>query len=338
MNPLDLFTVSRVRTYNTCPRQHQYRYVLGWSPKDKAEALSRGTKIHEQLAQVYLETDKDSLLALWHWKHDDLVAVSPITASVERPLIVNEGTMTYAGVLDLIAINRTSGKFWVTDHKSVERMYPYPVPYAVEQTGVYKTLALLHGMDLDFAGGCISRILYKPDVTYQYALGYVLRNLKVSEGSSMTRTHLKQWENAALPTPPRKIRGKIRWLRHRKRQRSLTLRRYDADNQLVKSLVYLGDRHTGSLIHVERIYIPISSRLEKQNWKDFTRSVEIIASGQDAEHRTPGFHCGMCPFNVACPTEQREGLACGAAIDQDLFEQRPPNEEVLLALDKATDS
>lgn len=331
---LDIFTVSRVRMWNTCPRQHFYRYVQGWAPKNKATALTRGTEQHEQLAAVYREEDKESPLALWHGKYDDIVAVSPVYTSVEQPIIRPKSPPRrelIAGVVDLLGVNKTSGKFWVVDHKTVERMYPFPVPYAIEQLSIYRSLAR-ENFALDFAGGCISRVLYKPSA-YQYALGYVLRNLKVTEGLSVTRNHLKRWETKLLPKPPRKQRGKVLWVRHRKRQRSLAFRKFDSEGQMIKSLMYIGDRYEGTLIHVERIYLPINPESEQGIWADFTESIARIDNNNT--HRTAGFHCSLCPYQAACLAEY--GKSAGSMIDQDTFEQRPASEEVLFALDKASE-
>lgn len=327
----NLYTVSRVRTFNTCPRQHQYRYVLGWTPKEKADALARGTDIHRQLEAVYRGDDKESPLAHWHWKYDDLEPVAPVHASVERAIVTNVfgSPRLVGGVIDLVAINRTSGKFWINDHKSVERMYPFPRMYGTEQLGVYRSL-VREDFALDFAGGCISRILYKP-VSYQFATGYILRNLKMNEGLNITRTNLKQLEKLSLPKPPRKKRGKVLWLRQHPRQRSIAFRRYDEDGQIVKSLAYFGNRREGYLIHVERIYLPLDKRAERDNWQTFLNSMEQIGPSQ---HRTPGYHCIQCPFAEACESELHRGLAAGSCIDQEKFEIKPPNEEVLLALDK----
>jgi hypothetical protein len=55
---LSLLTQSAMRSYRSCPRKFQYRYVLRQRPLKKADTLSTGTSIHEAL-DVFRRTGGD---------------------------------------------------------------------------------------------------------------------------------------------------------------------------------------------------------------------------------------------------------------------------------------
>jgi hypothetical protein len=311
------------------PRAHYYRYVLGLAAKEQVEALERGTRFHEEIAAVYRnEVGSNENLSKWRDEYEDL-DVATVEQPLLLPLAIARRTVYAGGVLDALVTNRASGKHWVLDHKNQERMYVYPELYAAEQLGVYKHLARETNLAVNLAGGCLSRVLYKPLVKFEYGLAYTLKWLNTrlelnARTGRIGKMRLKDIRHA--------IKG-MRWLP--KHKHAANVRTFDDEGQMVASVAYIGDSEQGALIHVERQYIPINEEREVAIWTDFAATVGRMVQYPTDYRRTGGFNSSSDVYASLSLAEQKVNALPGTLADPKEFEKRPPNEEVLKALDKA---
>jgi hypothetical protein len=153
------FNQSRIKTFNRCPKQYEYKYIQLLNPKKKSRPLFTGSWIHRALETHYVKGD-------WKVGHQEYVneweklfieekeelskkfgpipnAVARIMRSYEwyyrndgwKPVMVEQilevetplKPFVFKGRLDLV-IEDNEGLLWLVDHKSAS-MIPQPTSY-----------------------------------------------------------------------------------------------------------------------------------------------------------------------------------------------------------------
>ena len=157
------FNQSRVKTFNRCPKQYEYKYIQLLNPKKKVRPLYGGSWTHRALETYYSEGDwkighqeyvrewdklfdeekqqlsqkfgpmPDAISRImrsyeWYYRNDGWkpVMVEQIL-EVETPLIIKGKRVVFKGRLDLV-IEDENGQYWLIDHKTATRI-PDPTSY-----------------------------------------------------------------------------------------------------------------------------------------------------------------------------------------------------------------
>lgn len=143
---------SEIKTYQRCPKQHEYKYDQRLVPKAKARPLFLGSWFHAALESYYKqgdwkigfnlykkeydalfeeerqELDKRGKLPdivsrgirsyLWYYR-DDGWTVKEIEKEfeVDTPLVISGERMRLKGIIDLV-VEDEAGLWWIVDHKT----------------------------------------------------------------------------------------------------------------------------------------------------------------------------------------------------------------------------
>lgn len=125
---------SETQCFKTCRKMHEWQYIKGIRPKDKAEALFFGSAIHSALEMLYKDMPLDAALSAL----DELDEVNRAKAralishyfaqnmaggwnpedvlDVEKWVKSSFGGHDFIGRLD--AVIRVNGRVWVMEHKT----------------------------------------------------------------------------------------------------------------------------------------------------------------------------------------------------------------------------
>jgi hypothetical protein len=148
----ELLSNSRVKTWRRCPKQFEYKYVLGLKPRKLSIHLERGTWLHDLLQHHY---DGES----WYARHKQLTKefyllfeeeredLGDLPTDVERlfrsylynyriedrswrvidseldEIVTLPNGLRFRMIVDLV-VEEPDGGIWIVDHKSVGRFLP----------------------------------------------------------------------------------------------------------------------------------------------------------------------------------------------------------------------
>lgn len=162
------FNQSRVKTFNRCPKEYEYKYIENLSPKRKVRPLFLGSWVHACLETHYRDGDwrighgeyveqwnklfdeeKQALANgrgkaglplptvverimksyLWYYREDHFKPyMIEQILEVETPLKVDGKRFVFKGRLDLIMEDTDDGTFWLWDHKTAGTI-PQPTSF-----------------------------------------------------------------------------------------------------------------------------------------------------------------------------------------------------------------
>lgn len=157
------FNQSRVKTFNRCPKQYEYKYIQLLQPKRKARPLFLGSWIHRAIETHYVNGDwkigHQEYVDLWNKLFDEERAelgkrsgplpntvarimrsyawyyrvgdfkpvMTEFLLEAETPLVLNGKRVIFKGRGDLLASDE-AGDLWFVDHKSAGTI-PQPTSY-----------------------------------------------------------------------------------------------------------------------------------------------------------------------------------------------------------------
>ncbi len=364
-DPAKILTISAKRMWDTCPRKHYYRYRLGLDQREVPKPLARGIEFHEDARAIYAEraeitrpidaeTAEISAKGLGYkaWAESGeqfvplavespiLVPLSALYEYIDEDCPTDLEEYQFGGVIDVAGLYR--GESWILDHKSVESFYPLPELYSTEQLAMYTVAAEL-AWDYKPRGGIISRVKLVESTHPKRYLNYVTKQLQKLD-IAVTYTELHRLQRKALRT--------LRIRRHEVPNDTGTLHirlsgtdaglginvaRYDEAGRIVYSL----QKHDGILVHIQRHYYVFSPEQKHNIVSDFLAFAEAAywPENYGMRHtlrRSPGLHCGQCPFREPCleARSTHQDAPESILLPRDDLCLQPPNVEVLEALQR----
>jgi PD-(D/E)XK nuclease superfamily len=195
------FNNSRIKVFQRCPKQYEYKYIQLIEPKKHARALLLGSWVHRALETYYTEGDwkvgHQEYVALWDKLFDEekmdlrtrgRVIGPPFPEIVERimrsyawyyrndgwkvimvekvieaetPLRIGEKVVIFKGRLDLL-MQDEEGLNWLWDHKTASTI-PGPTSFhAMDPQLMMYPWAVERSMDLKIAGIVYNYVKSKP--------------------------------------------------------------------------------------------------------------------------------------------------------------------------------
>lgn len=121
------WSFSKLKSFNTCPRQFYYEKVLKKYPQKETEAMLYGTMFHEA-AEHFVRDDKPlpekfayaraALESLKRKKGEKLCEYEMGLTADLKPCGFKDDNVWYRGIVDLLILDREGGVAWVIDHKT----------------------------------------------------------------------------------------------------------------------------------------------------------------------------------------------------------------------------
>lgn len=167
---------SETQCFKTCRKMHEWQYIKGIRPKDKAEALFFGSAIHSALEMLYKDMPLEAALsaldelddvnrakgrALIKKYHEKYMTMPVDVVAVENWVRHQFGNQEFVGRID--AIIEQDGRRWIVEHKtatSVDDAYMERVKIDT-QSMLYVLAAEEEFGDIE---GVIYDILIKPAI------------------------------------------------------------------------------------------------------------------------------------------------------------------------------
>lgn len=191
------FNQSRLKTFDRCPKQYEYKYLQLLEPKKKARPLFLGSWVHSALETHYAKGDwkighelyvkqwnklfkeERTLLSqkggplpslverimrsyLWYHRDEDWEPVYiEEVLEVPTPLILDGRRFIFKGRLDLV-VRDGEGKLWLVDHKTASTI-PQPTAFHAmdPQLMLYPWAAKIQ-FNIDIAGVVYNYVRSKP--------------------------------------------------------------------------------------------------------------------------------------------------------------------------------
>lgn len=192
---------SEIKTFQRCPKQHEYKYGERLVPKTKARPLYLGSWVHSALESHYkqgnwkighslylqdynrlfeeervaLETKRGKrgrplpeIVAqiirsyLWYYRHENLKVIAVEQAfEVPTPLKINGKVQTLQGIIDLI-VEDEEGRLWVIDHKTAGTIPDASSFHAMDPQLMLYPWAARIAWGMDVAGVIYNYVKSKP--------------------------------------------------------------------------------------------------------------------------------------------------------------------------------
>lgn len=148
----ELLSNSRAKTWRRCPKQYEYKYILGLKPKKKSIHLERGSWLHDLLQHHYdgedwrarhkeltkefdflfdeekedlgdLPTDCERLFRSYLFNyHQEDQNYKVIDSELDEIITLPNG-LRFRMIVDLV-VEELDGGIWIWDHKTVGRFLP----------------------------------------------------------------------------------------------------------------------------------------------------------------------------------------------------------------------
>ena len=141
MTQSNLLTKSRLASFRSCQRLHEYKYLRGYRPITEAGALGFGTLVHEGLEKIwragcfYIPEEADPFDAaranamlsgyMARWFENDISKYQvigieiPFECDLKNPMTgARSKTWRLAGKLDGLVKEQATGRVWIVEHKT----------------------------------------------------------------------------------------------------------------------------------------------------------------------------------------------------------------------------
>lgn len=225
------FNQSRIKTFQRCPKQYEYKYIDLLQSKKKSRPLFMGSWVHACLETFYAQGDwkighqqyvdewdklfdeeKTELSAkyrgtplpqvverimrsyFWYYRQDGWkpYMVEQIL-EVETPLKYDGKYFVFKGRLDLI-IEDEDGKLWLVDHKTASTIPPASAFHAMEPQLMLYPWAAKQQYGIELAGVIWNYVKSKPPTIPQLLKSGGLSSRKISTDYPTLYRFLKQNE------------------------------------------------------------------------------------------------------------------------------------------------
>lgn len=201
LEPLKAISWSELKTFQRCPKQHQYKYVDRLVAKGKQRPLYLGSWVHSCLEQFYIGGDwkighapylkdynslfEEERVALetkrgkrgrplpeiveqimksyvWYYRDEGWKVIATEQAfEVDTPLKINGRVQPLQGIIDLIAED-PEGRWWVIDHKTASTIPDAGAFHAMDPQLMLYPWAAKEAWGWDIAGVIYNYVKSKP--------------------------------------------------------------------------------------------------------------------------------------------------------------------------------